>query len=150
MQTFETQVVLPAPIETVFDFIARPENIRKISPPQMGLSFQQAPERISAGVQIAFSLQAFGISRSAVHEIIQFDEPRSFFERQVTGPFGNWEHEHLFESDAQGRVIVTDRIRFEPPGGMLRLVMTPKLILEQLEDGFDHRYGQLERIFGRV
>lgn len=149
MQSFEAAVVLPAPAATLFDFLVRPDNVRKISPPGMGLCFLQAPERNALGSRMEFRVQAFGVSREATHEITAFDEPVAFTERQVSGPFGHWVHEHRFEALDGDRVRVVDRIEFESPGGMLRFILTPKIILENLEEAFDHRHGELERVFGR-
>ena len=94
-----------------------------------------------------FRVQAYGVVRSAVHEVTAWDEPRRFVERQVAGPLGSWVHEHLFEVTASG-VRVIDRITFAPPSGMLGLLVNERKIRESLEDGFAHRHHELEKRFG--
>ena len=77
----------------------------------------------------------------------EWDEPRRFVERQVEGPMGTWEHEHLFEPSPRG-VIVVDRIEFAPPNGMLGLIVNERKIRDSLEEGFEHRQVMLEKQFG--
>lgn len=146
METFEALVELPCPVEEVFDLVARPEGIRKISPPEMGLYFTSAPERYSQGITVEFKVQAMGLVREISHKVTAFNEPHSFTEEQVTGPFRHWVHEHVFES-RDGGCVVIDRIEFLPPGGVAGMIMTASRILENLEDGFDYRHEQLELHF---
>ena len=147
MPQFESRVELAGSPEAVFDFLARPANIRLISPSQMMLVFDVAPERLSLGARMEFRVQAYGVVRSAAHEITQWDELNRFVERQVVGPLGAWEHEHLFTPTPAG-TRVTDRITFTPPGGMLGLLINERKIREALEDGFGHRHHELAKRFG--
>lgn len=147
MESFEAQVELPCSVEEVFDLVARPEGIRQISPPEMGLFFTQAPERYSLGTTVEFKVQAMGLVREITHQVTAFSEPHSFTEEQISGPFRHWVHEHLFEPRDGGGCIVIDRIAFLPPGGVAGMIMTASRILENLEEGFDYRHEQLERHF---
>lgn len=147
MPEFEARVELACTLEQAFDFLAQPKNIRLISPPQMMLVFDAAPERLSLGARMEFRVQAHGVVRSAAHEIIVWEAPTRFVERQVAGPMGAWEHEHFFETTDNG-VVVIDRIQFAPPGGMLGLVVNERRIRESLEEAFEHRHAMLEKHLG--
>lgn len=147
MELFEARVELPCSIEDAFDLTASPEGIRKISPPEMQLYFTSAPDKYAMGARIEFKVSAMGLVREIIHEVTAFNEPDSFTEQQVTGPFQHWIHEHLYERNDNG-VIVIDRIEFLPPGGVAGMIMNAKKIRENLEDGFDYRHDQLERHFG--
>ncbi len=146
MEVFEVRLTVPCSAETAFDFVARPENIRKISPPDVGLAFTSTPDRYALGSRIEFKVQAFGLVREIVHEVTAFDEPASFVEQQTSGPFQKWIHEHHFEDAGDGRVVIIDRIEFEKPAGVVGLIMTADRIRENLEIGFDFRHEQLERL----
>ena len=111
----------------------------------MGLFFMEAPERLSLGAKMHFKLQAYGVARESIHEVTQFESARRFVEQQVSGPLKKWVHEHVFEVSGSG-VTLIDRIQFEPPGGVIGLMITASRILENLEDGFDHRHGALEKL----
>lgn len=147
MESFEARVELPCSIEEVFDLVVRPEGIKQISPPEMGLYFTNSPERYALGARVEFKVQAMGLVREIAHEITAFDEPHSFVEKQVSGPFREWIHEHVFEAKDGGGSIVIDRIQFLPPGGVAGMIMTASKIRENLEAGFDYRHEQLEMHF---
>lgn len=147
MESFEARVELPCTIEAAFDLVARPEGIKKISPPEMGLYFVNAPEKYELGTKVEFKVQAMGLVREIAHEVTAFDDPNSFIEEQISGPFRHWVHEHIVEARESGGCVVIDRIQFLPPGGVAGMIMTASKILENLEDGFDYRHEQLERHF---
>ncbi len=147
MAVFEASVELACSPEAVFEFLAQPENIRLITPSSVMLVFDAAPQRLSLGARMEFRVQAYGVVRSAVHDVTVWDEPRKFVERQVEGPLGSWEHEHLFEPTLTG-TCVTDRITFVPPSGILGLLINERKIREALDDGFGHRHHELEKRFG--
>lgn len=147
MAVFEASVELTCSPEVAFEFLAQPENIRLITSSAMMLVFDAAPQRLSLGARMEFRVQAHGVVRSAVHDVTEWDSPRRFVERQVSGPLAAWEHEHLFEPTALG-VRVTDRITFSPPSGMLGLIVNERKIQESLEEGFEHRHYELAKRFG--
>ena len=147
MESFEARLELPCSIELAFDLVASPEGIKKISPPAMGLFFTNAPERYSLGTKVEFKVQAMGLVRKLTHEVTAFDDPNSFTEQQIDGPFRHWVHEHVLEVREGGWCVVIDRIQFLPPGGVAGMIMTASKILENLAEGFDYRHEQLEQHF---
>ncbi len=148
MATFETKITLPATLEHLFDFLVRPDNIRQISPPEMGLAFVDPPEVLALGSHVQFKVQMFGQVKQITHEITELDRPGRFVETQVQGPLKTWVHEHVFESHNDSGVTVIDRIEFEPPGGLVGLLVSESSIRESLEDGFYHRHAELKKHFG--
>lgn len=147
MAVFEASVELACSPVEAFEFLAQPENIQLITPSEMMLVFDAAPLRLSLGARMEFRVQAYGVVRSSVHDVTVWEQPRKFIERQIEGPMGAWEHEHHFEETPSG-VLVTDRIHFIPPGGMLGLLINERKIREALEEGFGHRHYELEKRFG--
>lgn len=148
MEVFEVRLTVPCSAESAFDFVIRPENIRQISPPEVSLAFTSVPDRYAMGSRISFKVQAFGLIREIEHEVTAFNEPHSFVEQQINGPFQKWIHEHRFEPTDDGRIVMIDRIEFEKPGGAVGLIMTANRIRENLEDAFDYRHEQLEQLLG--
>ncbi len=148
MEFFEASIELACSLENAFEFLVRPENIKLISPPSVGLFFVAAPTRLDWGARMLFKVQAFGVAREATHEIIDFTPSTRFVERQIEGPLGSWLHDHVFEATPRG-VLVTDRIQFESPRGVAGLLISKNRILEHLEDGFDYRHEQLQKRLGK-
>ncbi|QDU37450.1 Polyketide cyclase / dehydrase and lipid transport [Maioricimonas rarisocia] len=145
MAVFEHRQAIPRPVETVFDFFTRTENLMELSSPDMGLMFTSAPDVITQGARLEFRVQGFGQVREIIHEVVEFERPRRFREEMVDGPMPRWVHEHVFEA-VDGEAVVYDRIDFEPPGGILGIFLTENKILDSLEDGFLHRERVVERM----
>lgn len=147
MALFETDVILPVPVEQVFEFLLRPANVALISPPQLGLIFVNPPEIVQPGTELSFKIQSYGQVQTFTHRIDEVIRPEKIVERQIEGLFRKWFHEHLFEAVGSRQTRVIDRIEFEPPGGVLGFLVTKSRIIEQLEEGFDHRHARLESMF---
>ena len=146
MPVFETSVALDCSRERAFDFLLRPTNVALISPPELGLSFVGAPEVVELGTRIEFKVQGYGQVQTMVHEITGLVRPQKITETQIRGLFAKWIHEHAFEMNERGQAIVIDRIDFNPPAGLLGLLVTAEKILDQLEEGFAHRHAQLQKL----
>ncbi len=146
MAVFETSLILDATPEQAFDFLIRPANHEKLSPPGVGLRFVNPPEVYALGTQFEFKIQAWGIVQTMTYEIVEFQRPGIFIERQIQGPMKHMQQEHRFEIDKNGQLVITDIIEFTPPGGLLGLMATESKILENLEDGFYHRHQQLRKL----
>jgi ligand-binding SRPBCC domain-containing protein len=146
MPVFETSVALDCPQQRAFDFLLRPANVARIAPPDLGLSFISAPEIVELGSRMEFKIQGYGQVQKMLHEITSLVRPDIITETQIRGLFASWVHEHAFETNDRGQVVVIDRINFLPPAGLLGLLVTSRKILEQLEEGFEHRHRQLQRL----
>ncbi|MCA8991543.1 MAG: hypothetical protein KDA88_06170 [Planctomycetaceae bacterium] len=144
MARFEHELTLKCSPSSVFDFLLRPENIRRISDPGMGLKFTSAPDVLSAGSQVQFEIVSFNQVHRITHEIETVRPFELLVERQVKGTMGAWLHTHRYEETENG-VLIVDEIDFELPGGILGMLLSEDSILDQLEDGFEFRAQQLER-----
>jgi ligand-binding SRPBCC domain-containing protein len=145
MPQFETSVPIGCTAEAAFEFLIRPTNVALISPSNVSMKIIDAPERFSLGSRFEFHLGGFGPPQHVIYEISHFDPTNAFTETQLKGPLKVWVHEHLVVSDGNAGVLVTDRITFEPPGGMLGFLITEERIFDTLKSGFDHRHGELKR-----
>ncbi|MCF2532605.1 SRPBCC family protein [Yinghuangia soli] len=75
------------------------------------------------GDEVTFEARHFGLRWRLTARITGYDEPRSFVDEQVRGPFRTWRHEHRFEDDGAGGTVMVDDIEFRSPvPGLGRLV----------------------------
>ncbi|MBA4031975.1 MAG: hypothetical protein C0478_13940 [Planctomyces sp.] len=147
MPLFESKVQLPASPEKIFDFITRPKNLAMISPPEAGLVFIEAPDVLSLGSKLVFRVQAHGVVQQLEHRITAFDSPFGFREELVKGPIKTFNHDYIITVDGDNLSTLTNRIEFEPPGGLIGLMVTAERILDQFEDGFAYRRQALIKAF---
>lgn len=146
MAVFETSVAIACSPEQAWNFLVRPANLKLITPPDVGLHLVEAPEVLELGSKLLFKVQGWGQVQQFLHEITAFEANARLSEKMVKGLFGRWVHDHVLATGPNGETVITDRIDFEPPAGLLGFLVNKKKILEYLEDGFDHRQKQLKKL----
>lgn len=145
MTVHEEPLEIPVPLEKLFDFLRRPANVALVSDPAAGLQLVSAPELVELGSIITFRIAAFGQVREATHEVIELDPYRKIAEMQTAGPMKSWRHQHTFEASGDGTILI-ERIEFEPPGGIVGLLVTADRILEQVEDAMYYKGQALRKL----
>ncbi len=117
MKTFhlERSTLVPYPLEHVFDFFSRAENLELLTPPW--LSFRiltPRPIRMCEGALIDYRLRVHGIPLSWRSEITVWEPPYRFVDEQRRGPYREWVHTHTFEPHPAGTRIA-DEVRYRLP-----------------------------------
>ncbi|WP_417379742.1 SRPBCC family protein [Gimesia sp.] len=147
MASFEASVQLNATPQEMFEFLIDTENILKISPPDTGLSFTKKPDKLYHGAILEFQIQGFGKVQEGTHEIIVFEEPTLFTEKQISGPLKSYTHEHHIVPAGENQITLIDRLEFEPPGGLLGFLITESKLLDLFDEGFYQRHLTLKKLF---
>jgi len=147
MPRFEMVENLAAPLSRVFDFFSRPANLVKISPPELHFQLVSGPEQLHLGARVTLQGRRWGLSQRLVSEVTTWEPEQLFVDEQREGPFKKWIHTHRFEALPDGGTRVTDRIEYEPPGGMLGFVITVKAVERDLKWIFEYRREKLAELF---
>ncbi len=135
------------PIEDVFAFFARPENLGRITPPSMGVEFLTDDFEMRDGLEIRYRIRpVLGLPVTWVTRITDFHPPHRFVDRQLSGPYASWEHTHTFEP-VEGGTVVHDEVAYEVPLGPLGEVANRLLVRPQLERIFRHRAEAIRTAF---
>ncbi len=145
MAVFESRTPLPCSAERAFSFLTRPANMKAIAPPDLDMVFVTAPEVIELGSKLVFKVRGFGIVQEFEHEIVEFEPQLSFREKMLRGPLPKWTHDYILEPADNDLVILINRIEFEPPGGLLGMIVTEQRVRDQLQDGHVHRSAALQK-----
>ena len=146
MPLVEAFVSIRCPVERAFEFLTLSDNFDKIVPPDLQLRLVQSPGRLALGSRFEVQIMGFGMPQNVIYEITEFVHPHRFQETQVKGPLGRYVHAHAFAAQQDGTVQVSDRIEFEPPGGMLGFLLTADRLKSSLEQGLTHRHRELKRL----
>jgi ligand-binding SRPBCC domain-containing protein len=148
MPRFETSTSLSLPIATVFDFLSLSANLVELTPPEFHVHLVEAPERLHLGARVVVQIRRWGFAQRLVSEVTTFEPDQLLIDEQREGPFRKWKHSHLLEA-VPGGTRMTDRIEFEPPGGMVGFLLTPETIVGELQDLFAYRKRRLEELLER-
>lgn len=127
--SFETDVVIPAPIEDVFDWHGRPGALTRLLPPWQPVRVRREAGNLRNG-QAELQLPG-GLVWTAEHR--DYDPPHRFVDELTSLPL-RWRHEHRFEPVGAGSTRVMDSVDTRVPARLLRPM-------------FDYRHRQLRADF---
>jgi ligand-binding SRPBCC domain-containing protein len=97
--SFETTQEIPLSVSEAWDFLSSPDNLKKITPPEMGfeITSDYKGEKMYAGQIISYIVKPLaGIPMRWVTEITHVDEPRYFVDEQRFGPLCNVASQTLY------------------------------------------------------
>lgn len=133
-----------------WDFFSTPINLEKITPPHMGFKITSGvAEQMYPGQIISYKVFPIpGIRTNWVTEITHVEPGRFFVDEQRFGPYRMWHHEHHFKETEKG-VLVTDKVSYKIPFGLLGRLAQFLLVKRQLNNIFEYRIQKLEEKFNR-
>lgn len=144
IQLFEDSTRLNAPIEEVFSFFAKAENLQKITPDWLKFRIiTPFPIQIAEGTLIDYRIKIHGIPVKWRTRITEWNPPFSFTDEQIKGPYRTWIHRHSFVSEGGG-TLMTDRIHYQVFGGVL---LDKLLVRRDIEKIFRHRKQVIASFF---
>lgn len=146
--TLEVSQFLKIAQEDAWNFFSSPGNLSKITPPSMGFVITSGPAKcMYAGQIISYRVSPFaGFRSNWVTEITRVEERRFFVDEQRFGPYRMWHHEHIFEPKDSG-VLMTDRISYKLPMGILGRLAHSVFVRKKLRRIFEFREITLNQLF---
>ncbi len=143
-----TQVV-PAPLDEVFAFFARPENLAEITPPDLGFQIlTPSPITMKDGAVIDYVVKVAGLPMRWRTLITSYEPPHRFVDEQLSGPYSFWHHTHTFASTPEGGTELGDVVRYAMPLGPLGDLVHALAVKRQVAGIFTHRESVIARRFG--
>jgi hypothetical protein len=116
---FTSELWLPRPRAEVFAFFAAAHNLETITPGWLRFEvLTPTPIELRPGVMIDYRLRVHGLPIRWRTEILEWNPPHGFVDRQVLGPYHWWHHTHTF-AERDGGTLCRDEIVYRPRGGAL-------------------------------
>lgn len=151
MYSLERTQSFPIPIEEAWDFFSSPENLKAITPGDMGFDIVSVlPGKVYAGMIITYRIKPlFNIPLRWITEITHVREPHFFIDHQLSGPYRFWHHQHHF-STIPGGTEMTDILHYAMPFGVAGRMVHFSFIGKKIEEIFDYRHNVLAEHFGKI
>ena len=151
MHHLKQSQTLPVDREVLWEFISVPQNLNKITPPDMAFEIiGEPPEKTYAGLLLEYRVKVPLLGWSTwLTEIKYVEEGVSFIDEQRVGPYKLWLHTHKLE-DVDGGTRMTDNIRYLVPFGPIGLLANTVFVERTLRRIFDYRRVKMEEIFGKA
>lgn len=141
--------MLPISIEQAWDFFSNPNNLQRITPPEMNFRILSdlGDGRAYAGQIINYKVSPVaGISIRWTTEISQCVDRQYFVDEQRFGPYSFWHHKHFFR-EVEGVVMMEDIVDYAMPFGLLGRLVHALFIRKKLESIFAYREQVMKEIF---
>ncbi len=147
---FKFEQYINEPLETLWDFISSPKNLKRITPDYMGFEITSLDlsEKMYPGMIISYIVKPiFGIETTWVTEITHVKDKNYFIDEQRVGPYKMWHHEHWLKATEKG-TLMTDIISYKPPVGIIGDIANVLFIEKRIKEVFAYREKALIEIFG--
>ncbi len=149
MKIYELNITqrIDAPLEKVFDFFSKPENLAEITPSKLGFNIlTPSPIVMEKGTLIDYTIKLFGIPVRWRTLITAYNPPEKFVDEQLKGPYSFWHHTHTFKPNKDG-VLISDVIKYSIPLGVLGRALHYLWIRNDLNRVFKYRKEVIDKIF---
>jgi len=137
---------LPKPVEEISAFFSRPENLQVITPPWLDFRMVQTPATLIPGSLIRYRLRWRWIPIRWTTEISEWNPPLKFVDREISGPYALWNHEHGFVA-RDGGTTMRDRVTYVLPAGIVGRLAHRAVVKRDVERIFDFRADVMRRLF---
>jgi ligand-binding SRPBCC domain-containing protein len=144
--TLRREQWLAKPIEEVFAFFSRPENLQAITPPWLDFRMVEAPRFLAASSLIRYRLRWRMLPIRWTTEISEWNPPHGFVDREVAGPYALWNHEHRFAA-RDGGTTMSDCVSYALPLGWLGRAAHRVMVKRDVEEIFNFRAEAMKRLF---
>ncbi len=148
--TIRTSQLVPAPIERVWAFFSRPENLGRITPSSMGFVMKAPVTDLGDGSLIDYTIRPLlGIPAGWRSRIEGWNPPFGFRDVQLKGPYKRWVHTHTLTA-VDGGTRVDDVVEYQLPLGPLGRLAHGWLVRPELERIFAYRRYAVDAVFEPV
>lgn len=144
-----TDMTLARPLEAVFDFFADARNLESITPPELRFEFRTlGPIEMRAGARIEYRIRLYGVPFRWRTRIDCWEPGIRFVDRQESGPFRLWIHEHRFESVSATSTRIRDAVQYALPLEPIGRLALP-LVRAKLARIFAYREARVRTLLER-
>ncbi|MBI4861949.1 MAG: TIGR01777 family protein [Candidatus Riflebacteria bacterium] len=142
------RTLVEAPLETVFSFFSRPENLGLVTPGWLDLEIlEPRPETMETGTLFDYRIRVGPVPVGWITRIEEWRPPERFVDYQISGPYRCWYHEHLFVA-LGSRTLMEDRVHYAVPVGLVGKAMNAVAVAGMLRQIFGYRRDAIRRMFG--
>jgi uncharacterized protein len=128
-----------APIEEVFQFFSKAQNLGVMTPSAMRFQILGAmPGEIRRGLRIEYSVRLGPVPLRWRTCIEEWQPPNFFVDSQERGPYSCWWHEHHLQRDGNS-TLMQDRVYYSPPLGAAAILANAFFVAPALRRIFSYR-----------
>ena len=144
---FESELLVDAPREEVFQFFAKAQNLEQITPDSLRFEIiTPLPIIMAKGVHIEYRLKIYAVPFYWLTEITLWEPPDRFIDSQLKGPYRSWVHEHIF-TEVDGKCLIKDNISYQVRGGIFAPLINRMFVRKDVTKIFNFRSAKILTVF---
>jgi len=141
------ETLVERPIDQVFAFFARPENLGRVMPRSLGFQLRSTDTKMREGLEVDYRVRPLlGIPLNWRSLITEYDPPHGFRDIQLKGPYRSWDHRHTFVAEGECTRVIDD-VEYSLPLGLLGALAHAAVVRGQLKEIFRHRARTVRSVF---
>ncbi len=146
--TIHEKQTLPIQVEEAWEFFSQPENLGKLTPPEMHFKIlHKTGASIFQGQLIIYKINiAKWFSMKWVTEITHVQNGSYFVDEQRFGPYKFWHHLHKFKPSNEG-VVIEDEVCYKIPFGFVGKIAHKLFVKKMLHRIFKYRFAKLKLLY---
>lgn len=146
----EQETLIDAPVQHVFEFFAKAENLGAMTPPDLSFSIRNpASVAMGEGTRLDYDIKLGQLPLRWTSVIERWAPGSGFADKQLEGPYAYWYHEHHFEPEGE-RTLMRDIVRYRLPFGPLGRLIHRLVVRSQLRDIFSYRHQYTAQRFAQA
>lgn len=119
----------------------RPGAFERLSPPWVTATLDQRAEPLCNGARAVIKMKAGPLSRRWVAEHSNVNPNTGFTDEQVSGPFAQWRHDHLFDAAGTDSSVLTDNLSYRVPLGAVGNLVAGRMVAAEVQRMFTYRHA---------
>jgi ligand-binding SRPBCC domain-containing protein len=137
---FVARSQIQASAEDLFRWHAEPGALEKLTPPWEHVTVEQHAPGIRNRDRGVLRVRLGPFRIRWIFEHRDYLEGRQFRDVQLSGPFRQWEHTHLFTAESPGICLLEDRIDYSLPLGFIGNFLGGWYVRRKLKKLFAYRH----------
>lgn len=142
-------LTIPRPLEEVWNFFSRPENLNELTPEDMSFNILSPIQGVEMypGMVIQYQVRPImNIPMNWITEITQIRKHEFFIDDQRVGPYSLWHHQHHFK-EVEGGTEMTDILHYQVPFGPIGSLANWLFVERQVDQIFEYREEAVQKFF---
>lgn len=140
MSEYTASIALGVTQSAAFEYHDRPGALARLVPPWKKVWVESTDNSLQPGSRVTLKTSIGPIPLRWLAEHTQYDPPNLFADKQISGPFAKWEHQHHFSSGSSLSCVLRDQVHYQIPMGALGNLLGGWLVRKELETMFAYRH----------
>lgn len=141
------ELLLPVPLEEVFEFFENPYNLARITPPDLALRILTRNLEMRKGAAIEYQFRWLFLTLGWKTLISVYEPPHLFVDEALKSPYSSWRHWHRFRS-VKGGTVISDEVHYALPLGWTGRAVHAAFVRPQLLATFRFRQRAVAQTLG--